>query len=114
MTGSTHPAELLWSEHEPPSGYPSRVLRVPQPIVGTAFFPGGYGLWNPAGTYPLPEFPLGGMMVLGHDFHSEAGYQASFERGKESETQPTWRNLLALLATVGIKPEVCFFTNAYM
>jgi hypothetical protein len=53
-------------------------------------------------------------MVLGHDFHSAAGYRASLKLGRESETQPTWRNLLALLERAGITPEHCFFTNVYM
>jgi uracil-DNA glycosylase len=90
------------------------VIRVPEPIIGTAFFPGGYGLWNPADSLPLPAFPVGGVMVLGHDFHSEAGYNASFARGHESSTQPTWRNLLPVLERSGISPTECFFTNVFM
>ena len=90
------------------------MLLVPTPIVGTAFFPGGYGLWNPHETFPLPAFPVGGVMVLGQDFHSEVGYQASLARGHESRTQPTWRNLLPLLKKSGIGPEECFFTNVFM
>ncbi len=57
--------------------------------------------------------PVGGVMVLGHDFYSEAGFRRFAKRG-ESTKGPTWRNLLALLARVGIGPERCFFTNAYM
>lgn len=87
---------------------------VPAPIPGVAFFPGGFGLWRPDVNLPLPSFPVGGVMVLGHDFHSEAGYEASVERTRESETQPTWRVLLALLREVAIDPSQCFFTNAYM
>lgn len=110
----THPAELLWSRHHPQHGYPDGVVAVPQPIPGVAFFPGGYGLWRPDTTAPLPEFPVGGTMVLGHDFHSEDGYRQSLRRGSESEKQPTWRVLLALLQKAGISPERCFFTNVYM
>ena len=109
-----HPSEKLWKSHSPPGGYPRGVLGVPRPIIGTAFFPGGYGLWNPSGSLPLPAFPVEGVMVLGHDFHSEAGYNASFARGYESPTQPTWRNLLPVLDRSGISPTECFFTNVFM
>jgi uracil-DNA glycosylase len=53
-------------------------------------------------------------MILGHDFHSEVGYAASIERGRESENQPTWRNLLKVLRAADIRLESCFFTNFYM
>lgn len=53
-------------------------------------------------------------MVLGHDFHSVAVYRASLELGRESETQPTWRNMLELFRRVPVDPEECFFTNVYM
>jgi uracil-DNA glycosylase len=109
-----HPSVVLWREHAPAAGYPPGVLAVPEPIAGTSFFPGGYGLWNPDTAWPLPAFPTGGVMALGHDFHSEAGYNASLARGYESPSQPTWRNLSALLAQAGIAPEECFFTNVYM
>lgn len=111
---SEHPSRQLWSVHEPPEGYPAGVLPVPAPIRGTAFFPGGFGLWNPEGSLSLPAFPEGETMILGHDFHSETGYRASLLRGAERLSQPTWRNLLALLHRVGIRPEECFFTNAFM
>lgn len=108
-----HPALLLWAEHAPSAGYPTGVIPVDEAIQGTAFFPGGYGLWKSSpGT--LPDFPIGGTMILGHDFHSEVGYRASLKRGAESESQPTWRNLLALLTEADIAPSECFFTNVFM
>jgi len=109
-----NPAIDLWQHHAPPFGYPDGVVRVPTPIPGTAFFPGGFGLWDAAASKPLPAFPTGGVMVLGHDFHSESGYHQSLSRGRESESQPTWRNLLAVLSDAGIPPQRCFFTNFYM
>jgi hypothetical protein len=110
---SLHPAEELWHQHAPAS-YPNGVVPVPWPIIGTAFFPGGIGLWNPKKQYPLPKFPLGKVMVLGHDFHSETGYCESLSRGAESDNQPTWRNLRELFGLAGIALEECFFTNIYM
>lgn len=109
-----HPARRLWQRHEPPGGYPSGVVPVPEPIPGRAFFPGGYGLWEATPGGSLPTFPTRGVMVLGHDFHSEAGYRESLRLGAERETMPTWRNLLALLGDVGIAPRQCFFTNLFM
>ncbi|MBA4186707.1 MAG: hypothetical protein C0467_01690 [Planctomycetaceae bacterium] len=87
---------------------------MPAPIPGLAFFPGGYGLWDCSADKPLPPLPINGIMVLGHDFHSEDGYAKSFQLGGERETLPTWRNLLKLLRDVGIEPKQCFFTNLYM
>jgi hypothetical protein len=109
-----NPLHELWRRHAPPLGYPDGVVGIELPIPGTAFFPGGYGLWGAEAGRPLPEFPVGGVMVVGHDFHSESGYRESLSRGRESESQPTWRNLLALLSAAGIPPHRCFFTNFYM
>jgi uracil-DNA glycosylase len=53
-------------------------------------------------------------MVLGHDFHSEAGYGESLKRGAESLNQPTWKNLLDVFDRAEIRPAECFFTNVYM
>ena len=57
--------------------------------------------------------PLGKVMILGHNFDSEAGYRESLRTQHELESQ-TWWNLLPLLRSVDIQPEDCFFTNAYM
>lgn len=109
-----HPVESLWARHAPPAGYPPGVVPVPEPIAGLAFFPGGHGLWGSAAGQPLPPLPTGGIMVLGHDFHSESGYEESRRLGGERLTLPTWSNLLRLFETVGIAPARCFFTNLYM
>ena len=103
----------LWRRHAP-AKYPDGVVAVPTAIPGTSFFPGGYGLWGSEAGRSLPKFPARGVMVLGHDFHSEAGYKASLEKGRESIKQPTWRNLIDLLTRAAIPPERCFFTNYYM
>lgn len=110
----THAIEKLWARHAPKRGYPAGVVAVPKPIPGVAFFPGGHGLWRADDSKNLPPLPRGGVMVLGHDFHSVAGYRESFKLGRESETQPTWRNMLELFRRVPIDPEECFFTNVYM
>ena len=109
-----HPAVQLWREHHCVAPYPAGCEPVPGAIPGTAFFPGGYGLWRLKSAGPLPPWPHRGVMVLGHDFHSVAGYQTSVARGRESPTQPTWRVLLAVLREASIEPAACFFTNVYM
>jgi hypothetical protein len=109
-----HPAVALWHRQAALVRYPAGVLRVPKPIPGTAFFPGGYGLWNTSADRPLPEFPRGGVMVLGHDFHSESEYEASLARGIERLEGSTWRNLLDVLRRAKVPLDQCFFTNYYM
>jgi uracil-DNA glycosylase len=58
--------------------------------------------------------PIGQVMVLGHDFDTEAGYQRSLAQRGENLKSPTWRNLLWLLNQVNVSPSACFFTNVYM
>ena len=111
---SQNPVVELWRSHSPAAGYPDGVVCVPTPIPGRAFFPGGFGLWNAAPGSPLPDFPVAGVMVLGHDFHSEKGYRDSLAGGCESLSQPTWRNLCALLDAAEIPHHRCFFTNFFM
>ncbi|NBP03482.1 MAG: hypothetical protein EBU90_26005, partial [Proteobacteria bacterium] len=81
-------------------------------IRRTAFFPGGHGMWNPEAK--PTKFPFGGLMILGHDFHSQVEYQKSLERGEEDLNGPTWRNLIDVLTRADIDLKNCFFTNAYM
>lgn len=92
--------------------YPPGVCKVDELIEGTSFFPGGHGLWMPNGK--VATFPHTGVMVLGHDFHSEAGYRKSLKNKQEDLDGPTWGPLIALLQDVEIPLENCFFTNAYM
>ena len=79
-----HPAVGLWRAHRAVAPYPVGVKQVPEPIEGNAFFPGGLGLWKNQPSDPIPQWPRHGVMVLGHDFHSEEGYHASLVRGEES------------------------------
>ena len=112
MSGA-HPSTVLWRAHKNVGPYPAGVVPVPDQIRGTSFFPGGTGLWMP-GARELPALPVGGVMVLGHDFHNEAGYEWSKKHEAENLNSPTWRNLRSFLDAVDIPKEHCFFTNVYM
>lgn len=110
-----HPVERLFNLLTD-LDYPDGLVAVPdEKIHGTAFFPGGYGLWRETRGGPLPPMPRGKVMVLGNNFDSECGFRRSLLAGDELHTR-TWQNLLRLLRcrSVGIRPEDCFFTNAYM
>jgi hypothetical protein len=95
---------------------------VPGRIPGIAFFPGGAGLWDVVPNADLPAMPTGGVMVLGHDFHSETAFCASLAQGSEVpaiardgyRVAPTWTVLRRLFTEAGIPLTRCFFTNAYM
>lgn len=82
---------------------------------GTAFFPGGDGLWK-AKQGDDPEFPFGGTLVLGSDFGDEAWFDAQFDNGgtwREETNGATWRGLLNLIDLAGIVRSSLFCTNAW-
>lgn len=111
---NTHAIEELFELLNQFEDYPNGVMKIPERLEGTAFFPGGWGLWD---THPHelpPPVPIGGSMVLGHNFDSEVGFQRSLRLGGENLKSATWGNLLAFLQEVGISPAQCFFTNAYV
>ena len=54
-------------------------------------------------------------MVLGNSFQCTANHPALLVQGEEDrQKDATWRNLLTFLATLGIDPGGCFFTNAHI
>lgn len=108
-----HTVHELFAAARSVEPYPVGVIGVPDQIQGTSFFPGGTGLWVPE-SRKLPPVPVGGVMVLGHDFHNEAGYKWSRDNEQENLLSPTWRHLLDFLKQVPIPLEQRFFTNVYM
>lgn len=94
--------------------YPKDVVPVPMQIPGTSFFPGGHGLYLEDLEGVEPSFPVGGVMILGQDFHNVDGYLKSLARGKEALNVATWLNLLNTLDAAGIEKSDCFFTNFFM
>lgn len=109
-----HPVDTLFKQMREIGEYPKDVVPIRQRIEGTAFFPGGYGLWGTEPGKPLPPMPIGKVMIIGHDFGTEKGYQNSLTQLGENLKEPTWRNLLGILDSVPLTYSDCFFTNAYM
>ena len=82
-----HASRALWAALDAVKPYPSGVVAVQEQIAGTSFFPGGTGIW--CGDHQeVPPLPVGGVIVLGHDFHSVAGYEWSLENGAENLSSP--------------------------
>src|SRR5688572_29423949 len=110
-----HPIEALFAALPCVEPYPKGVVPLSARLTGTGFFPGGAGLWGAAAGMPLPSMPVGGIMVLGHDVHSEAAFAKTLSRGAEVEPTTdapkvqTWAGLLHLLRDVGVAPQQCFF-----
>lgn len=94
--------------------YPPHIRRIEVPfIVGTAFFPGGCGLWCGLEHFaPAPAlFPEAPVMFVAHNY---AGVDAFNKlRSKGGEGGFWWRDILVpLLSGAGIDPVQAFFTNA--
>jgi uracil-DNA glycosylase len=84
-------------------------------IEGTAFFPGGSGLWRgleARGSMPA-HFPDSPVMFVGHNFDSIRAFDRALHKGGEAGGE-FWRRLLAMLAGASLSPQRCFFTNALM
>jgi len=116
MMSELHPVEYLFKRmDELVTDYPEgKMIRISERIGGTAFFPGGYGLWGTQSNQLLPPMPVGGVMVLGHNFDCEKNFKESLNHQGENLTKGTWYHLLLLLEEVEIPKERCFFTNFYM
>lgn len=111
---SHHPVNELRAALSQVEPYPNGMMLPPGFIEGVAFFPGGAGLLAACAGHAFPEIKPGGIMVVGNDFDSLAGFERSLRKGTERLTGPTWKNLLDLLTNAGIQPAEVFFTNAYM
>ncbi len=84
-------------------------------IGGTAFFPGGSGLWRGVSPFgPMPaHFPEAPLMFIAHNFDSIRAHDKSKIKGGEGGST-FWRNLLGYLQHANVNPGNCFFTNALM
>jgi hypothetical protein len=128
MSGLPEVRELdcLFTQLPQVEPYPPGVLRIPdvdagRPMLpGIAFFPGGTGLWMADFVTRTLGFPVGGILIAGQDFDSEAAYQNTLNLMRQGPCDPrernpaTWGRLLSFLDRCGIAPESCFFTNFFM
>lgn len=96
--------------------YGTGALKIEDRIEGTAFFPGGVGLWRGLSPYgPIPiDFPSAPLMILGHNFDKVSAFRASCGRGIELMEGGTWLILRRYLESAGVDLEDCFFTNIYV
>jgi hypothetical protein len=98
------------------TAYGPGVVKIDKCVNGTAFFPGGIGLWRgllPIGAIP-PEFPRRAVMILGHNFDSAARLDTFCKSGVEPMGNGTWLILREYLRLARLRPEDCFFTNIYV
>ena len=96
--------------------YDDQAIKIEKRIDGTAFFPGGVGLWRGLlknGPMP-PHFPKNPVMMLAHNFDAQLLFDASVDRGIEKMDEGTWRGMREYLAGAELSPERCFFTNLFM
>jgi hypothetical protein len=107
-------ARMLWNEMgSAVAPFPPGVAAIPEPIGGTAFFPGGLGLWMEELDRDC-HFPIGSCMVVGQDFNTVSAYERARQRRSEVGVSKTWQVLRRLLMSFSIRPDRCFYTNAYM
>jgi hypothetical protein len=114
--GQTKITELFAAMRSTVTDYSEGALEVTDEVDGTAFFPGGSGLWRgmmPHGLLP-GRFPSSPIMILGHNFDSVKGHEKSCARGIERMDQGTWKFLLCYLDKAQICPSDCFFTNVFV
>ena len=109
-------ADLFKEMDSTVSAYGPGAVKAHRLVDGTAFFPGGIGLWRglkPYGEAP-PKFPRHPIMILGHNFDKVAGLEASWARGVELMDGATWLVLRRYLDAARIDMTDCFFTNVFV
>lgn len=113
LRAADHPVDALFAEMAAVVPYPPGTEAVRARLRGTAFFPGGSGLWRPHSTPELPAMPYGMVMVVGQDFDTAKHHAKMLPKGDEVSGR-TWSRLLALLEAADFTAPPCFFTNAWM
>jgi hypothetical protein len=113
-----HPVQRFRRRLEALASYPPGVIPVPEYLRGTAFFSAAAGLVVTDSNGPLPPFPFGGVMFVGHNLDSERAFRRRLVSGRAhggpDRLMLTWRNLYRLLDAAGLAGADCFFTNAYV
>jgi hypothetical protein len=96
--------------------YAGAVPITKKPYRGTAFFPGGFGVWRYDPSVDAPVFPKGGNDFVGHNFDgTDSQDERDVEDIDELDTQ-TWKGLIKHLdnPNLQLRRNQCFFTNALM
>lgn len=113
-----HPIETFRDRLAGLRHYPPGVVPVPATLRGTAFFSAAAGLVIDDPDCPLPAFPFGGVMFVGHNLDCEAAFLRRLASGQahggSERVMLTWRNVYRLLGAAGMDARECFFTNAYV
>ena len=113
-----HPIEIFRRHLADLRSYPNGVIPVPGYLQGTAFFSAAAGLVVADPPGPLPHFPFGGVMFVGHNLDSETAFLRRLASGQAhgdpGRPMLTWRNLYRLLEKADVPASTCFFTNAYV
>jgi hypothetical protein len=94
------------------TSYPDDVKPIKQRLKGTAFFPGGDGIYKEGNFKHKDHYPI---MVVGQDYDNEYNFHKVFESPTQSElsnSNKTWFNLKKILGEEVLQN--CFFTNAIM
>ena len=109
-------ADLRGKMAEMVVSYPPHIHRIEPPFIdGTAFFPGGCGLWCGLEHFaPAPAFfPETPVMFVAHNYASVNAFRLL--RAKGGEGGFWWRDIvIPLLRGSGLDPSRAFFTNALM
>jgi hypothetical protein len=117
-----HEIEYLWSKLDrlDPEDWPTGVDATRREHdLGTAGFPDGAGLYRRTGE-PLPPFPVGGVMFVGHNTDAAARQSINRPQGRspgEPGFKPrmkTWSGLYDLFEQADFDPREMFFTNIYV
>lgn len=107
---------MCWDEWVAVEPVPPAV-RVPAPLTGVAFFPGGFGLWVPPKESDDESVLRRPVFVLLNNFGSEGYWRSCNEsslRGEDVSAPGTWLGLRTRLRQWGISEHDCFFSNAYV
>lgn len=113
----THPVEDFWAILQAFDDYPPDVTPVPELLPGTAAFAASAGLVRPHGSRDLPPFPYEGLMVVGHNLDSQAGYERRRISGVShgdlvpGPAMSTWMGLYRLFGLAAVERGDFFFTN---
>lgn len=109
-----HPSHELFELVQQIDAFPNGVTSIPKQLQGSSFFTAGVGLLVDKCSTQLPKFPVGGIMILAHDWGTVRDFELYEKEDEERLTNPTWRNMLPFFERVGIRTRDCFFTNFFV